>query len=70
MTEEERQHIGWTEREEGFYKLYTPPKGSLVTYTFILCRYCGGAIYHLMGPRYDTVCLTCYDNEVPFERKN
>jgi hypothetical protein len=64
VTEEERKHIGWTEREEGYYKLYAPPKGSIVTHAFILCRYCGGAIYHCMGPRYDAVCLTCFEKDI------
>ena len=61
--DEEREHIGYIEREEGYYKLYAPPKGSIVTHAFILCKYCGGAIYHCMGPKYDAVCLTCYDKE-------
>jgi hypothetical protein len=63
----EREHIGYTEREEGFYKLYAPVKGSIVTQAFILCKYCRGSIYHCMGPRYDAVCLTCYEKE-PDER--
>jgi len=29
---EERKQIGWCEREEGFYKIYEPPKGSIVTH--------------------------------------
>ena len=60
---EDREHIGYTEREEGFYKLYAPPKGSIVTHAFILCKYCNGSIYHCMGPKYDAVCLTCYDKD-------
>ena len=58
-----RKQIGWIEREEGYYKLYQPPKGSLVTQAFILCKYCNGAIYHCMGPKYDAVCLTCYNKD-------
>jgi hypothetical protein len=60
---EEREHIGYIEREEGYYKLYAPPKGSIVTHAFILCKYCNGAIYHCMGPKYDAVCFTCYDKD-------
>jgi hypothetical protein len=63
----EREHIGYTEREEGFYPMYAPPKGSIVTHAFILCKYCDGAIYHAMGPRYDAVCIPCYEKE-PDER--
>ena len=48
---EDREHIGYIEREEGFYKLYAPTKGSIVTQAFILCKYCNGAIYHCMGPK-------------------
>ena len=59
----ERELIGYIEREEGFYKLYSPPKGSIVTQAFILCKYCNGAIYHCMGPKYDAVCLSCYEKE-------
>ena len=65
---EERKQIGWTEREEGFYPMYEPKKGSIVTQAFILCKYCNDSIYHCMGPRYDAVCLTCYDNGDAFER--
>jgi hypothetical protein len=59
--EEERKHIGYTEREEGFYKLYAPPSGAIVTQAFILCKYCDGAIYHCSGPKWDAVCFTCYE---------
>lgn len=63
MTEEERRHIGYIEREEGFYKLYAPPKGSIVTQAFVLCKYCNSAIYHCTGPKSDAVCFTCYEKD-------
>jgi hypothetical protein len=63
----ERKLIGYTERDEGFYPMYEPPRGVIVTHAFILCKYCNGAVYHCMGPRYDAVCLTCYEKE-PDER--
>lgn len=59
----EREHIGYTEREEGYYHLYTPLKNSVVTHAFILCKYCAGVIYHCMGPRSDAVCKPCYEKE-------
>lgn len=65
-----QEHIGYTEREGRFYPLYSPPKGSIVTYAFILCKYCNDAIYHCMGPKYDAVCLTCYDNGDAHEHTN
>lgn len=59
----DRKLIGYTEREEGYYPLYETPKGVVVTHAFIMCKYCGGPISPNSGPRYDAVCLTCYDKE-------
>lgn len=59
----ESHHIGYIESEEGYYKLYTPARGSMVTHAFILCKYCNSAIYHSMGPRYDAVCFKCYEKD-------
>jgi hypothetical protein len=63
MDPREREHIGYTERGGEFYPLYAPPKGGIVTHAFIQCKYCNCPIYHCMGPRYDAVCLICYDIE-------
>ncbi len=63
MDPREREHIGYTEREEGFYPLYAPVKGSVVTHAFIMCKYCDGLIYHCSGPRMDAVCFECHDKE-------
>jgi hypothetical protein len=59
----ERRQVGWTEREEGYYRLYEPAEGAIVTQAFILCKYCRGVIYPCMGPRYDAVCFKCYETE-------
>lgn len=59
--------IGYIERDEGFYPLYAPGKGYIVTQAFIHCKYCGGSIYHCMGPKYDAVCLECFEKD-PDER--
>ena len=63
MNERIREHIGYTEREEGYYKLYAPLKGSIVTHALILCKYCTSVIYPCMGPKYDAVCLNCYEKD-------
>lgn len=63
MDPRERELIGYTEREEGYYPLYSAPKGSIVTQAFILCKYCNGTISPNMGPRYDAVCLSCYKKD-------
>lgn len=57
----ERKHIAYIEREEGFYNLYAPVKGQIVTQAFILCKYCNYTIYYCNGPKHDAVCFTCYD---------
>lgn len=59
----EPTHIGYTERPEGYYKMYSPPKDSIVTRAFIHCKYCNGSIYPSMGPRYDAVCIPCYEKD-------
>lgn len=59
----DKELIGYIERETGFDPLYAPPRGSIVTHAFILCRYCNVSIYHCMGPRYDAVCLMCHEIE-------
>ena len=60
---EDRKQIGWIEREEGYYKLYEPPKDSIVTRAFVLCKYCNTAIATCMGPKYDAVCFDCYEKD-------
>lgn len=34
-----RKQIGWIEREEGYYKLYEPVRGSIVTQMVCLVSY-------------------------------
>lgn len=63
MTTEKRKLIGYIEREEGYYPLREPEPGSIVTHAFVLCKYCGGAIYPCMGPKYDAVCLECFEKD-------
>lgn len=41
--------------------LYEPPNGSIVTHAFILCMDCGEVVYHCMGPKYNCVCLKCWE---------
>jgi transcription elongation factor Elf1 len=60
---EERKHIGYIERDEGFYNLYEPTKDAVVTNAFVLCKYCDGNIYHCMGPKSDAVCFDCYNKD-------
>jgi hypothetical protein len=60
---EERKIIGYTEREEGFYPLYESQRGFITTAAFILCKYCRGAIDSMGGPKYDAVCLSCYEKD-------
>jgi hypothetical protein len=69
-TEEPKTLIGYCEREEGWYPMYAPRPGAIVTQAFILCKYCNGAVYHCMGPRSDAVCLSCYQLEPELRGKS
>ena len=60
--------IGYTENDDGYSPIFNPGAGFIVTQAFILCRYCGGAISPVMGPKYNAVCLSCYDLD-SFERE-
>lgn len=62
-----RQLLGYVEREEGYYPIYKPPLGGIVTHAFILCKYCNGAISMSGGPKPDAVCLICFEKD-PNER--
>lgn len=65
--EESGELIGYCEREEGFYPVYAALRGSIVTQAFICCKYCSRAVSTNSGPRYDVLCLSCFDKE-PEER--
>jgi hypothetical protein len=69
MDPRERKLIGYTEREEGFYPMYEAGRGYITTAAFILCKYCRSPIAAMGGPRYDAVCIPCYEKE-PDERTN
>jgi len=54
--------IGYTEREDGVWETIEEAKhGYIYTQAFILCRECEGAISSVGGPRYNSVCLKCYE---------
>jgi hypothetical protein len=58
----ERKIVGYTIMDEGpAQPIYEPERGMIVTHAFILCKDCGGPVYHCMGPRYNCVCLTCWE---------
>jgi len=54
---EPKQLIGYVERPEGFYNLYSAQPDSAEA---IRCKYCESEIHHCGGPKYDAVCLVCY----------
>ena len=53
--------IGYTEEHGAFTPIYNAQPGSIVTHAFILCKNCNGAISSCTGPRYNAVCLICYE---------
>lgn len=58
----ERKIVGYTIMDEGpAQPIYEPERGMIVTQAFILCKDCGGPVYHCMGPRYNSICLNCWE---------
>lgn len=55
--------LGYTERE-GSWEPIIQPRGYIYTQAFILCRECGGSISSHGGPRYNSLCLKCYETNV------
>lgn len=54
--------LGYTEREDGTWEAIEPAeRGYIYTQAFILCRECNKAIRPQGGPRYNSVCLECYE---------
>jgi hypothetical protein len=47
--------------------IYETPKGSIVTQAFILCEECRSAISSCGGPRYGSICISCWDNRRLFD---
>lgn len=41
------------------------PKGWIYTQAFIMCRECNKPISSHGGPRYNSVCIQCYNKETP-----
>jgi hypothetical protein len=58
---EPRKLIGYCERPEGFYRVYGPVPGQIVTQAAIVCSRCESVVHMCMGPRSDVICLRCFD---------
>ena len=59
--------LGYTKQEDGSWKPIIQPPGGLYTQAFILCAVCGSPISGHGGPRYNSVCVPCYE-EIQNER--
>lgn len=69
MDPRDRKVIGYTEKKEEFYPLHASQRGFIATASLILCKYCRSSVDHMGGPRYDVVCLDCYE-KTQHERVN
>lgn len=59
----DRRVIGYQATEEGWKEILKPSSGAIVTQAFILCTNCRAAISSSGGPRYNSYCLKCVDEE-------
>lgn len=65
--EDNRKIIGYRELNGQYEPIFEPRIGSIVTQAFILCKECGGSVYHCMGPKFNSICLSCFDKKKNIE---
>ena len=53
--------LGYIQQENGSLTPLIQPKGYIYTRAFIMCKECGSSISGDGGPRYDTICVNCYE---------
>lgn len=57
--------LGYSQREDGSWEpIEEAQRGYIYTQAFILCKKCRAAIRSVGGPRYNSLCLECYETEV------
>ena len=57
----EKEIIGYVQREEGYYAIYKPAKGIIQTAALITCKRCDTIIAGMGGPKPDAICIGCYE---------
>jgi hypothetical protein len=60
-TGEERKLVGYTERPEGYYHIYSNRKQN--PGTDLRCKYCEQVMLYNVQPADDAVCLTCFNTD-------
>jgi len=58
---EERKILGYSRTGD---PIYSPKKGQITTKAFILCDRCQAVISPVMGPRYGSLCVPCYEKDI------
>ena len=54
--------LGYSQSEDGSWEpIEEAKRGYVYTQAFILCKNCRGTIRSIGGPRYNSLCLGCYD---------
>lgn len=57
--------LGYSQREDGVWETIEEAKrGYIYTQAFILCKKCSTAIRSVGGPRYNSLCRSCYEDEM------
>ena len=56
--------LGYSKTTEGRWEPIIQPRGMIYTHAFILCKQCKEAISTSGGPRYDSLCVFCYERDV------
>jgi hypothetical protein len=54
--------LGYSKLDDHEWQPIIQPRGRVYTQAFILCAHCTNVISSHGGPRYGSVCLTCYKN--------
>lgn len=57
----DREIIGYQETQAGYKEILKPCSGQIYTQAMILCTDCNTTISSRGGPRYNSVCVKCYD---------
>lgn len=54
---------GYAPTEDGGWEPIIQPKGYIYTMAFILCAQCRYPVSSIGGPRYGSLCLSCYEKK-------
>jgi hypothetical protein len=56
--------LGYSKTDSGQWEPIIQPRGYVYTAAFILCQQCKDPISSHGGPRYNSLCIFCYERDV------